>query len=118
MGLEYSIQFAWPDRATIERVLRAVPGIAVLDTSPASFELRSGDDPSTMRLASLQPTADGLYFCDWTLNGACLYLVVAYLLAEFGTVTVAQLQGDDILPFTTTGEVGWEETLERWLADQ
>ncbi len=93
MGVEYTLRFAHPDAASVSAVLRRLPVAHELSPSGSEFELRAVGTAGAIPDATARVESYGLYFCDYGGAGReFLGLVVARLVGEFGTVTVAELE--------------------------
>jgi hypothetical protein len=93
MGIEYTLRFTYPEAAAVASVLRCLPLTRELPSPWVGFELRSPVSVGDMPDASVQVEPYGVYFCDNGGHGReLLGAVLARLVAEFGAVTVSELE--------------------------
>ena len=93
MGMEYKLRFAFPDVASVTSVLRRLPMVREVPRTNIEFEFRAAENSSSMPDASARIEQDGLYFCVCGNRGRqFLGDIIARLVSEYGTVTVADLE--------------------------
>jgi hypothetical protein len=90
MGIEYMLKFADPDPARVTALLRSLPGARERDSW---FDLGVTENPDDWPTATVQADPDGAYVVDNCGGGGPeqLGVVVAWLVGEFGPVTVSEL---------------------------
>jgi hypothetical protein len=93
MGIEYTLQFDYPDPAAVVDGLRPLPFARELPPPSVGFELRAAGSDAAMPDATVQVEPYGLYFCDHGGAGRDLLgRVVACLVGRFGAVTISELE--------------------------
>ena len=93
MGIEYKLRFAAAESDRVAALLRRLPTARELPP-PYHEQVGLGDGPpDEWPAATVVAEADGVYFCDhWGGTGpAHLGVVIAWLVSEFGPVTVSEL---------------------------
>jgi hypothetical protein len=93
MGIEYMLKFADPDPARVAALLRSLPGAREKPPPDPWFDLGVTENPDDWPTATVQADAEGAYFVDHCGGGGPeqLGVVVAWLVGEFGPVTVVEL---------------------------
>ncbi|MBN9520675.1 hypothetical protein J0H58_19515 [bacterium] len=92
MGIEYHLKFDNPGPSRVAALLRSLPGAREKPPHPW-FELGVTADPGDWPTATVQADPEGAYFVDNCGGGGPeqLGVVVAWLVGEFGPVTVTEL---------------------------
>jgi hypothetical protein len=94
MGIEYALRFAEADPGRVAALLRSLPTARELPP-PYQQQVGLGGDPSGggWPAATVMAEAGGAYFCDHCggMGPEYLGVVVAWLVGEFGPVTVSEL---------------------------
>lgn len=90
MGIEYSLKFANADQVRVTALLRSLPGARERESW---FDLGLSDNPDDWPTATVRADPEGAYFVDNFGGGGPeqLGVVVAWLVGEFGPVTVEEL---------------------------
>jgi hypothetical protein len=93
MGMEYKLQFEFPNAESVTTVLRRLPMVREAQRTTLDFEFRVAENSGSMPDALARIEQDGLYFCDFGGMGRqFLGILVARLVSEFGPVTVADFE--------------------------
>jgi hypothetical protein len=93
MGIEYRIQFSFPNTETVVAEIRRIPWARQSSSSALEFELRLEESDKNWPDATVVVEAGGVYFCDHCGGSGRKVLgeVVARLVSAFGPVTLDEL---------------------------
>ena len=93
MGIEYKLRFAAPDPDRVAALLRRLPTARELPPPDQHQVGLGGGSPDEWPAATVMAEADGVYFCDHCggTEPEHLGVVVAWLVEEFGEVTVSEV---------------------------
>jgi hypothetical protein len=93
MGIEYSLRFAGADADRVIALLRRLPGVREAAPPGGSFDLGGEPSGGGWPAATVVVEEGGAYFCDHCggTGPEHLGVVVAWLVGEFGPVTVDEL---------------------------
>lgn len=93
MGYEFRIRFTSDDPEHVWKALRSSPWVAERTVPRPALEYRGPHHTGTMPDATIEPIAEGLYFCDHGGEGrSFLGEVVALLAQNHCPVTVEDLE--------------------------